>query len=258
MRSEPRRRLDANGAYMLDFTEVDSTQDEARTRRMSGEVRLLGVRADYQTRGRGQRGATWYAPRGEALLVTYLVPAETDRPDSSAMLSLAAGLAIARAIERITDLQPALRWPNDVLIEGRKAAGVLIERFIARDEGAEPMDIAAVGIGLNVNTTEWPDELAQTATSIRSGTGRIWSVMEVETAVRTALTETLRFLREASPAQFTERWRRYDQTIGTRYLTSVENQPVIGIATGVADSGSLMLRLENGDDVEATSARHLS
>jgi BirA family transcriptional regulator, biotin operon repressor / biotin---[acetyl-CoA-carboxylase] ligase len=135
---------------------VESTNDEVRKLALGGAPDGLILLAETQSAGRGRRGAAWFSPSGESLAFSILV-----RPDEPIALwprlALAAGLAVAEAIESF-NLQPGIKWPNDVWLGKRKVAGILVEA------GA---DFAIVGIGLNVNTTTFPPEVAEIATSLQ-------------------------------------------------------------------------------------------
>ncbi len=138
-----------------------STNDEARALALKGAPDGLVVLALEQTAGRGRRGAAWFAPPGESLALSIIV-----RPREPMALwprlALATGLAAAEAAEAF-GTNASIKWPNDVWIAGRKVAGILVE--------AGP-DFAIVGIGLNVNTTRFPDAVADIATSLRIESGR--------------------------------------------------------------------------------------
>lgn len=137
---------------------VSSTNDELRDLAEKGTTEGLILIADEQTAGRGRRGAAWLSPKGENLAFSVLLrPAE-----SKALwhrLSLAAGLAVAEALEaRVPSAE--IKWPNDVRVSGKKVAGILVEA------GA---DFVIIGIGINVNSACFPEELA--ATSLREELG---------------------------------------------------------------------------------------
>jgi len=149
-----------------------STNDEARLLGEQGMAEGMVVLAKRQTAGRGRRGAAWFSPEGESLAFTILL-----RPQSPKhlwpRLSLATGLAVTEAIEGFTPLA-GIKWPNDVWIRGKKVAGILVEAG---------RDFVLVGIGLNVNSEIFPDEVAEIATSLRIESGRILPRQEVLAAV---------------------------------------------------------------------------
>ena len=139
---------------------VESTNDEALALVRAGAKDGLIVLAERQTAGRGRRGAAWFSPSGESLAFSIVI-----RPAEPKVLwprlALAAGLAVAEAIERF-GVHTGIKWPNDVWIGGRKVAGILVE--------AGP-DFAVIGIGLNVNTISFPAGVAEIATSLQIETG---------------------------------------------------------------------------------------
>ena len=151
------------GSPLEVLEETTSTNDVAKRAAKLGAPHGATWVADAQTAGRGRQGRAWIAPRGEALLVSVLLRLACP-PARLPPLSLAAGLAardaVAKAVRR--DATVALKWPNDVLVDGRKVAGVLVEAMLAgsRVEGV------VVGVGVNVHTRVFPEEIAATAGSI--------------------------------------------------------------------------------------------
>lgn len=213
---------------------VESTNDEVRVLAESGAPDGLVVLAERQTAGRGRRGAAWFSPAGESLAFSILL-----RPnDPKALwprLAIAAGLAVAEAVEAFGP-QAGIKWPNDVWIGQRKVAGILVEA------GA---DFAVVGIGLNVNTTKFPPEVTEIATSLLIETSRVLSRAEV-------LGEVIR--------QFARRRLQigndFDELLadvrlrcvltGKRVGLSTANGPLVGTVEGIAPGGELLLRTGSG------------
>jgi BirA family biotin operon repressor/biotin-[acetyl-CoA-carboxylase] ligase len=148
-----------------------STSDLAADRARAGAPAGLVVAADAQTGGRGRLGRSWHSPAGENLYLSLLLRPARPAPEIPP-LTLLAGAAVARALAPL-GVSPRLKWPNDVqLVDGddrrRKLAGVLTEMTSA----GERVDHVVVGVGLNVNTTDFPPELADRATSLRAALGR--------------------------------------------------------------------------------------
>jgi BirA family biotin operon repressor/biotin-[acetyl-CoA-carboxylase] ligase len=167
--------LAANQSRLGDFArlrhlpEVDSTNDVAMTLAESGAPSGASVLADQQHRGRGRRGREWFSPPGAGLYLSIVV--RPQRPaESLAILTLAAGVAAAKAVELSTGLPIELKWPNDLVIgrPWRKLGGVLCETV---GTGAQ-IDAVIIGIGINVHPAAYPAELANRATSIETELGR--------------------------------------------------------------------------------------
>lgn len=237
--SEGARRLVGPHQALLEFESVPSTMDIARLALAANDRTVIGVRADHQSKGRGRRGAAWLAQPKTCLLITYLL--RSDRPPDPARLAFAAGVAVAETIEATTGLVPGLKWPNDVLLDGRKAAGVLIEAH-----GSDSL----VGIGLNVNIESFPPYLADIATSLRIESGRPWSLNGIEESLRARLFE----LRQAPWEAILSRWHQYDQTAGRTYLAVIDGAEQLATAVGISDSGALLVQTQEGGIVPVLSA----
>ena len=137
---------------------VSSTNDELRALAEKGMAEGLVLVAEEQVAGRGRRGAEWFSPKGESLAFSVLLR-PTEPKGFWSRLSLVAGLAVAEALEKYVPLAE-IKWPNDVLIGGKKIAGILVEAG---------KDYVIVGIGINVNTEDFPPGLAATSLAIERG-----------------------------------------------------------------------------------------
>jgi BirA family transcriptional regulator, biotin operon repressor / biotin---[acetyl-CoA-carboxylase] ligase len=161
--------------YLLD--ETTSTNDEAKRGAKGGEGHGATWVAESQTAGRGRQGRAWVSPRGENLLFSVLLrltcPAARLPP-----IALVAGLAARDAIARASGADARIKWPNDVLVEGKKIAGVLVEAVL---QGSR-VEAVVVGVGLNVHTRDFPKEIAPRATSIALVTSSFDRVARSENA----------------------------------------------------------------------------
>ena len=214
---------------------VDSTQRVAFELAEGGAADGTVVLADTQTAGRGRRGRAWQDAPGDSLLMSVIVRPRLRVADLS-KLSLAAAVAVAEAIAKTTDLDARLKWPNDVLVSGRKLAGILLESRIER----EPTVVAGVGINLRQRT--FPAELAFTATSIDLEGGRAVSREELLEAILDAFDQWRTLLERAGFAPLRERWLALADTIG-RAVTVGEHA---GVAVDLSTDGALVLRQETG------------
>lgn len=228
---------------------VDSTQAVAFALAAGGAPDRTVVVADHQTRGRGRRARTWYDEPGASLLASIVVRPRLGLP-LLPTLSLATGVAVAETLARTAGLSPRLKWPNDVLVGGRKLAGVLLESRIDGDgarpaaarssavaaQGAVPATVV-VGVGINVAQTRFPADLAGTATSIARERGRsvdrdalLGALLEEFDAWRGRL-ETEGF----EPVR--RRWLELGETIGRR----VSLGGVVATAVGLDIDGALLV-----------------
>jgi BirA family biotin operon repressor/biotin-[acetyl-CoA-carboxylase] ligase len=206
------------------YPSIDTTMREAARLAAAGAPAGTLVTAGEQTAGRGRHGHSWHSEPDAGLYMTVILrPAET-----VPILTLAAGLAVREAIETPCDL----RWPNDVLIAGRKCAGILL----TLEAGA-----VLAGIGVNVNQTAFPNDLAGIATSLRIATGREHSREELLVRIAQSLDahaalgkdEILRAFEQAS-------------TYARGRRVVVESTGSRGITAGLDDDGFLLLRKDSG------------
>lgn len=143
------------------FDEIDSTNNEIKRRVKDGEEEGLAVSAGTQTAGRGRSGHAWVSPQGISIATSLLLrPAMA--PERLSCLTLVAAVAVRRAIEGLYGIETMIKWPNDVIIDGKKVCGILTEMSAA----AGKTDYVVVGIGVNVHQTSFDADLLDKAISI--------------------------------------------------------------------------------------------
>jgi BirA family biotin operon repressor/biotin-[acetyl-CoA-carboxylase] ligase len=211
-----------------------STQDELRALAAAGEPAFTAVRADVQSAGRGRRGRRWEAPAGTALLVSILL--RPVRPvHEIPVLSLAGGIAAVECA-RAFGVDARLSWPNDVVREGRKLAGVLAE--------LGPGDSVLLGVGMNLSSRAAdlpaPDRLAPTSLMLETGSAPTASA--ALTALFAALRPLAALFDAEGPAAIAARARPLDALSGTAVrLRLASGETIEGTASGIADDGSLLV-----------------
>jgi BirA family biotin operon repressor/biotin-[acetyl-CoA-carboxylase] ligase len=211
------------------FAELDSTNayllEEARGGAPAGLVAV----ADHQRAGRGRLGRTWAAPPGTSLLVSVLL-----RPDLPVerrhLVVLAAAVAMAEAVEATSGVVAALKWPNDLLVGERKLAGILAEGT---------GDAVVVGMGVNVEWPDVPEELAEIATAINLEGGRPVTRDDLLDAFLARYAARLSDL-DAARAEYRGRL----VTLGRRVRVEQATTTVVGIATALDDDGHLVVEVE--------------
>jgi BirA family transcriptional regulator, biotin operon repressor / biotin---[acetyl-CoA-carboxylase] ligase len=156
-----RERGIAIGSPLEILDETTSTNDVAKRAAKNGATHGATFVADSQTAGRGRQGRAWLSERGDSLLVSVVLRASC-APANLPPLSLVAGLAVCDAIAPDVSIAPKLKWPNDVWLDGKKVAGVLVEASLAGDR----VESLIVGVGINVHTRAFPDEIKSLATSV--------------------------------------------------------------------------------------------
>jgi BirA family biotin operon repressor/biotin-[acetyl-CoA-carboxylase] ligase len=195
------------------------------------------VGADEQTSGQGRYGRVWHSEPGAGLYVS-IVLRHPFPPDALPVVTLALGLATSEAILRATDVSPDLRWPNDVLIQSKKCAGILTQL-----EGSAII----AGIGINVNHAAFPDELSAIATSLRIATGSVHSRERLLVELVSSVTNFCSLLEKQGREPILEMFSRASSFVyGRRVYVDQGDAMLHGTTAGLNPSGFLMLRGDDG------------
>jgi BirA family biotin operon repressor/biotin-[acetyl-CoA-carboxylase] ligase len=252
-----RGRLRGLGSPLLYFATIGSTNDVAAALAADGGREGAVVLADAQTAGRGRRGRTWFSPPGSGLYVSVVLAPSRARLDperATSLLTLAAGVAIAEAIQTVTGLGPDLKWPNDVFVGRRKLAGILAEGVGAA--GAPALQVV-LGYGINVGPMACPPELADRATSLESELGRPIDRAAVCVDTLAALAARYDDLLEGRFDAILDAWRRRAPAHrGTRVSWETASGTQSGITHGIDERGALLVRV--GERVERIVAGELT
>ncbi len=226
--------------YQSTGSTMDDVAEWARTGAEEGAV----VVAETQSASRGRMGRRWISDEGNLYFSVLFRP----EPDALASLSPLAGVAVARSIRQVSGLYPSIKWPNDVMIDGRKVAGILAESALS---GAQ-VQYAIVGIGINVALDVSADpEIAATATSLNHA-----AEAEVDRA------ELLRRILQHMDALYLDlrrgrspvvEWRRWLDTLGQRVTVTHHGATDTGLAEEIDDHGNLLLRTDAGDLLTLTA-----
>ncbi len=230
------------GKHIYHFFKTDSTNRVAFELGHAGEPEGAMVLAEEQSAGRGRAGRTWHSERAAGIYLTLLLRPKL-APVQAPLLTMMAGLSAHTAVEAVTGLAVDLKWPNDLIIRGKKAGGILTEMH------AEPgmVRFVVVGIGLNVNQERFPGELAGLATSLRQETGKTQSRMELLVRLlREFESDYNRFLREgiAGVIQRFEVVSSYAHGKKVRVTNGTESY--VGTTAGLGPEGLLQVEREDG------------
>ncbi len=226
------------GQRVVYYPRLTSTMEMAKREAVRrGAAEGTVIIADEQTAGKGRLKRIWLSPRGNIALSVILYPDMAYLPS----LIMVASLAVVHSIETVTGLKSQVKWPNDVLINGRKVCGILIESYVR----GNIVDYAIIGIGLNVNLrlSDFPDILF-TATSLSDELGREVSRLDL---IRQLLVEIERlYLVLPTGGSIYEEWRDSLVTLGKRVSVKSGKTIYEGVAKSVTIDGSLLLRHPDG------------
>jgi BirA family transcriptional regulator, biotin operon repressor / biotin---[acetyl-CoA-carboxylase] ligase len=224
-------------AYL--YQKIGSTNDEAKRLAESGAGEGLMVVAEEQTAGRGRMARRWLTPPGTALAFSLIL-----RPPLLARLAprltMWAGLAVCEAIEQTTGLRAGLKWPNDVLLSGRKLGGILVEGALR----GEALDYAVLGIGLNVSWSPPPSEVDYAATHLLAEIGEPPDRLKLLRAMLTCL--EARYPSLADPGLLAD-WQARLLLMGEPIVIHTPQGDLRGLAQSVDEAGALIVRLDTGE-----------
>ena len=239
-----RKRLKGSlfGKRVFHFFKTDSTNRVAMELGYAGEPEGTVVMAESQTMGRGRAGRTWHSEKGTGLYFTVLLRPRLS-PAQAPLLTMLAGISAHVAIQAQTGLVPELKWPNDLLLNGKKVGGILTEMH------AEPNAVrfVIVGIGINVNQEKFPAELSTIATSIRKESGRMTYRLEVLARLLGQFENDYnRFLREG-PGYVVDRFQSVSSFAeGRRVRVDTGVESYMGTTAGLSPEGLLLVTKDNG------------
>lgn len=251
------------GHKIIRYDTVMSTNEVLRELALDGVKPGTVVVSGVQTRGRGRMERTWESPEG-GLWLSVLLDASTEiEQDKFGLIPLMAGCAVAGAISRITGLDAMVKWPNDVLIKGRKVCGILGEMVKAEGE-----QLAIVGIGLNVNNpVQTGYEFSKVSTSIAEELGKDSidrlenSILEdLESAILYELELRNNVLASGKFDDILNEWRTLSDTLGKRVRIKTETEVIEGLARDIDENGSLLVEKGDGqvEKVMAGDCEHIS
>lgn len=237
------------GREIVYLDTVDSTNRIARQLAAQGAAHGTLVIADTQTGGRGRRGRSWISPAGEGIFMSLILRPDV-HPSQVARLSLLTALAVAQAIEKTTGLNARIKWPNDIVIDGRKICGLLLEM----DATAESLRSVVAGVGINVHQRAFDEEIAHTASSLDLLGGKRYSRAKIVQAFLEAFEAAM----ELPEDEMMRAYRARSATLGSRVQVIALNGTYTGTAEGMTDSGSLLVRADEDGALREVLAADVS
>lgn len=231
------------------YDSVDSTITEAKRLKINDVYDEALILAHVQTAGKGRRGRSWVSAKGDGIWSSLLLAPDI-APSKAPMLTLIAGLAVCRAIKDQTALEAQIKWPNDVVIKGRKVCGILTEMSAQRDY----IEYVIVGIGINVNQLEFGEDIADIASSLRLLSGLevnqmtllVRMIEEFEMLYNT-------FIKEQSLDFMIQDYNDACINIGMELKIEAYGKTQYGVGIKVSNDGQLMVKDKNNDIFEVNA-----
>ncbi len=225
------------------FQQTTSTNDIVERLARDGVPEGVVVFAESQTKGRGRLGRKWVSPSGRGLWFSLLLRPPWP-PSQVTQITITAAVSLSRAVSRVTGIYPEIKWPNDLLHDGKKFAGILTEL------SAEPEMVrhVVVGIGMDVNVDEadFPEDVRELATSLRAVTGRAVDRARLATQILRELDADYARLLLGRFDEISSEWMERCQTIGREVSITMGGRQLVGRAEALDVDGALLVRSEHG------------
>lgn len=230
------------GQNVCYFDKIDSTNIRAKQMGEEGAPHGTLIAADYQGAGRGRRGRMWESPSGSSIYMSLLI-----RPDipplNAPMLTLVMALSAADGLKECTGLDVQIKWPNDIVANGKKLAGILTEMSTEIDY----INYVVIGIGINVNMREMQKDIEETATSVRIETGQVTRRSEVIASIMKKFEENYeKFLETQDLQALQEQYNHLLINKNKEVRILGANKEFTGYALGINEKGELQVKKEDG------------
>jgi len=225
------------------FESTTSTNDVIEKLAHDGVKEGVVVLAESQTRGRGRLGRQWMSPAGKGLWFSVLLRPDLP-PQATTQLTVASATALRRALAAETGLRPEIKWPNDILLSGKKVCGILTE--LSAEVDRVKYVILGIGVDVNLNTADFPAELRDSATSLKAELGKALSRAELAVEILRQLDADYAKVIAGGFAAIADEWEEHCTTIGRQVTIRAGDREVRGRAESLGEDGALLVRTEHG------------
>lgn len=225
------------------FEQTTSTNDIAEKLARDGVKEGAVVFAESQTKGRGRLGRQWLSPPRKGLWFSVLLRPSL-RPQAATQLTVVAATALARALSAAGGVRPRVKWPNDILIEGRKVAGVLTELSAELDHIRHL--ILGIGVDVNLTAAEFPPELRKIATSVKIESGQHCDRSALAARILQELDRDYARVLGGEFAEVADEWEEQCETIGRNVAIQMGDRRITGRAEALDTDGALLVRTQHG------------
>lgn len=228
------------GTEIIYYDVTDSTNTQAKRLAENGGVHGTLIVSDRQESGKGRRGRAWESPSHTGIFMTLLLRPDV-KPEDASMLTLVAAMAVAKAIRVSLGVDAEIKWPNDIVLNGKKICGILTEMSTE----IEAVNYVVIGIGINVSNREFPEEIAAMATSISLESGKevhraelieaVWEQFEIYYD---------KYIKKADLSEIREEYNSFLVNYDRQVRILDPKEPYEGVAKGITKRGELMVETE--------------
>src|SRR3989338_4698008 len=215
---------------------LDSTNNKA-IELAKKKLHDIAVIAERQTKGKGRFNRQWFSDIGGLYMTIALKVTDLEK---TKYLTFAAAVSVAKAIRKTAKLNALVKWPNDVLIDDKKACGILTETISGRE------NYALVGIGANINQKKFPGSISDKTTSLAIETNKRYNIKKISKEIMKEFSKLYSQYKKNNYNKITAEWKKYSHTLGRKIKAKTINRTYTGKAIGVDEDCNLILRLNNG------------
>jgi BirA family biotin operon repressor/biotin-[acetyl-CoA-carboxylase] ligase len=230
------------------FKETDSTNTRAKELAAQGAPEGTLVVSEAQREGRGRKGRDWFSPPASGIYIS-LILRPTVPPSEAPKITLLTAVVTAETLLSLTQLRVRIKWPNDILVNGKKIAGILTEMSTDMDA----IDYVVVGLGLNVDTPRFPNDIREKATSIFMETGTHFSRVRLIKSYLKWYEQYYQIFKGIGFDPILKRWKELADIIGKRIVVEMIDQTLTGEVQDIDSDGFLVLRDEEGKSIRIVS-----
>jgi len=234
-------RLEFLARKIYYYPSIGSTNDEAKKLAQNRAPHGTLVIAEEQTGGKGRLGRTWISPPREGIWLSIILRPSLE-PYEAPRITMTCAVAAAKAIRKVAGIDCRIKWPNDLLVEGKKVAGILTEMSADMDS----INFVVTGIGINVNNTDFPAEIKETATSLKLASGKNVDRLKILTEFLSQFEGFYRDLENGDFEKILGEWRELSCNLGKRVRIIGRNSELEGIALDVDSDGALLVKTDGG------------
>jgi BirA family biotin operon repressor/biotin-[acetyl-CoA-carboxylase] ligase len=230
------------GKRIMIFDSLPSTNTHAKSLAINNAEEGTIVIAEEQTAGRGRLGRSWHTEPGKNLTFSLIIQPHLS-PDHVGIISLYASVAVTSALTTVASVQLQCKWPNDVLINGRKCCGILSETTFTDGK----ISYVVIGIGVNINQSEFPPELASLATSLFLETGKCFDRTLVLAAILQQMESMYPLITSGRSSDIINQWQEHTTMFGNEVTINQDGRLLRGTALRLAEDGGLIIATQNGE-----------
>lgn len=237
------------GTKIINFKQVDSTNQQAKKLALEGAENGTVIIAEEQTAGKGRRGKAWISPPSTGIWMSIILRPSV-MPENASMLTLVAGLAVCKAVREITNLEASIKWPNDIVVNGKKICGLLTEM----NSEIDFINFVVIGIGINVNVEEFPEELDNIATSLIIEGGQSYKRKKIVKRTLEIFEDYYKkYLETEDLTKIIQEYNEHCINIGRKVRVTGRKQDITGEVKRVTNRGELIVTNQQGKDIVVTS-----